>query len=191
MTHRAIAFCPHCRRSTTIDSHGRCSHPDCDQVVLGGTLPVVKYPGAGAKLVTVKVLRDAYQLYLEGNSLRQTAAIVLPRTGYASRQTCMNQLATQWRRQGWPLRDRTAATIAASYRHGKAKDLAHRRALKLARGEVQGVRCSGVKTRYGRGRGEPCQLFALRGGEFCRYHEPARAEERAAELADLRSRRGH
>lgn len=189
------AFCPHCRSMTTIDSAGRCMHTDCDRIVLGGKRVTVKYPGAGAKLITVRVLREAYDLYLTGLSLRRVAEEVWPRTKYASARCCANQLHDQFRCQGWPLRDRIAATVAASYKHGLApRDPAKRskglRSMqRRARGDVQGIQCAGIKTRYGKGRGERCQLAAMRGSEFCRQHDPALAEVRALELAALRARR--
>lgn len=188
------AYCPHCRRPTTIDTHGRCMHIACDQIVLGGTLPVVKR-GPAARYISAALLHEAYDLYLQGYSTRRVAALIVDRTGYANARTCAVQLCSQWRQMGWPLRDRIQATVAVSFKHGLAsrdpatRDAAHRRRMRVARGEIQDIQCAAIKTRYGKGRGERCRRPAMLDGAYCHNHEPRLRDLVHSHLAELRARR--
>lgn len=184
-------FCPECRAMTTIDDEtGVCLF--CGSVVLAGKVrPGPR--GPGARYMSARVVVDAYELYLSGLSLRACGKAMLERTRYKNAQTCANMLAEQWRLLGWPLRDRIAATRAASWKHGLLprygpRDPGQRARNRRASGSVRGVMCAAVKTRYGKGRGEPCQHFALTGGLYCRQHEPTLAEARSVELALMRAR---
>lgn len=182
-------YCPHCRDHTTVADDGRCLF--CDQTVLSGSTLNTKR-GPAARNITPRVLRDAYELYLDGLSLRRVAAAIWPRTTYANERTLAVQLSEQWRQLGWPLRDRVAATIGAHYIHGRARrasrDAAYHHDIRVASGEIQDLQCAAIKTRYGKGRGEQCQSHALKGGTYCHAHEPARRDQRNAQLADMRTR---
>jgi hypothetical protein len=187
-------YCPGCRELTTVDERtGRCLF--CDELVLGGRPLIVEPPthpcgpGRGARFITAGVLRAAYDLYLTGLSLRRVAEMVLDQTTYRNAKSCANSIHDQWRVNGWPLRDRGAASRAASWRHSLARDREHRLNLRRQRGEIRGIRCAAVKTRYGKGRGERCQRPALDGGRYCRYHEPALRDELLAHLERMRGRR--
>jgi hypothetical protein len=186
------AYCPHCRSATTIDSHGRCMNIACDQVVLGGTLrepEAERHVGRsrGPDRVSMKVLREAYDAYLTGLSIRRVAIAFLDQTTYSSVQSCANCLCDAWRGMGWPLRDRVAATRATSYRHGLARDPDHRRRLRRASGEIRDVQCAAIKTRYGKGRGERCQRPAMLDGAYCHNHEPALRDQVHEHLARVRA----
>lgn len=191
---RSDVYCPHCRTATTIDTHGRCMNIGCDQVVLGGTLPVSKR-GPAARYIKPSLLREAYDLYLQGLSTRRVAALIVDRTEYANAKTCAVQICSQWRQLGWPLRDRIVATTATSWKHGLSardpakRDADHRRRQRIARGEIQDVQCAAIKTRYGKGRGERCQRPAMLDGKYCHNHEPRLRDHVCEHLADVRARR--
>ena len=151
----------------------------------GGGKPVGVYG-----YLTDDQVRALHRVYLGGLSLRQVAARILPRTRYSSVHSCANSLFDHFVRLDLQRRDRISATVAASTVHGLARrgkvDPAHRRRLKIARGEVIGVMCTATVARTG----TPCQRAALAGGRFCVGHEPARAGERALILAAARAARG-
>lgn len=142
-------------------------------------------------------IRAAHTIYdLECLSLRALGALLYEQFGYRTASVCANQLCQSFIRLGLPRRERVAATRAASTKHGRSPRkpyrtdpedfLAYRRELRLANGEVRGVRCAGVRTQYP-GKGEPCQRFALTDSEFCRGHDERYAEQRAAHLARARA----
>ncbi len=147
--------------------------------------------------MTDEQIAAAHTIYdMEGLSLRALGALLYERFGYRSASVCANQLCQSFIRLGLPRRDRIAAVRATSTRHGRsprkpyrtdpADFLAYRRGLRLANGDVRGVRCAGVRTQYPR-KGEPCQMFALRDSEFCFAHDPRYADVRAARLAGARA----
>ena len=76
--------------------------------------------------ITEDLIREAHELYSVGRddqgrplSVRKVAAIILPRTTYASAKACANCLHEAWKARGWPTRDRVAATRAATITHGE------------------------------------------------------------------------
>lgn len=134
-------------------------------------------------------LAAAYRLHIDGGlSLREIARRGWDAWGYSGPHAASVALSEQLRRAGMKPRDRVAATVAVSTVHGKHKDPQHRHKLRVARGEIRGVRCAAVKDRPGKGNGEPCRVAALAGEIYCAAHHPDRAAERAARLADARRR---
>ncbi len=74
---------------------------------------------ADAKLTRAQV-RAAYVLYRDrGLSLRAVAGLLWERFGYASQASCANSLHDLFVGEGFLLRDRVAATVAASTTHGR------------------------------------------------------------------------
>lgn len=175
---------------STLNADGVCLF--CDEQVLK-PVPAGRAHGAGSYRMTHKVLREAYEMYLTGLSMRRVAEAMLHRTTYVNAQTFANQLSDQWRLEGWPVRDRIAATRDASYKHGKGSrknpDMDHKRAMRHARGDTQMVQCEAVKTRWGKGRGERCKRWALVGSRYCHNHEPSHREQINTDLARARARR--
>ena len=68
-----------------------------------------------------------------------------------------------------------------------AGDRAHRAKVRRASGEIRGVRCAGVRSTYPR-KGSRCSRPALKGGEFCRYHDPALRGEVVATVTAAREK---
>lgn len=184
------AWCPGCREVVPTLASGCCVW--CDEQTGGNTDPLPTPPHrshAGQPyLMDEATLQEARALYLAGGSFRQVAAAVLERTGYASVRSLANAMCDTWRYRGWATRDRTAVVRARSTIHGLHGDPAHKAALRIARGETQGRRCAGVRSQPPR-KGAPCRRYALVGGLYCAGHEPARADERAERLADMRARK--
>ncbi len=133
-------------------------------------------------------VRAVHRLYADGMSLRACAARIFPRTRYASERSCANALHDHFVRLGLPRRDRIEATVAASTRHGLARNPQHRRELRRASGEIAGRTCDGRKMTYP-GKGRPCRRPALAGSDYCIGHDPERRAEVVATLADARARR--
>jgi hypothetical protein len=137
------------------------------------------------------VIEQARVLYETGASLRAVARELLPRTGYASEKSLAVALGDQFRHRGWPVRGRIEQTVMVSTKHGRlrrdSRDPAYVHAQRVARGEVRGVMCAGVRENYPR-KGEPCRRPARAGSEFCLQHDPAAREEIAAHLARARER---
>ena len=109
---------------------------------------------------------------------RKIAARLFGQTSYASEAAFRNSLNDQADRHGWKVRDRIAATVAASTTHGLAPrrkvtqaQRDHRRRQRRARGEVRGVRCEGIVTQR-ENKGERRSRAALAGSAFC---PPARS----------------
>jgi hypothetical protein len=137
-------------------------------------------------------LRALHVAYQQGMSLRQLAAQILPRTKYASVKSCSMGIQQGFIRLGLERRDRIEATRNASTVHGLARrgnvDPAHRRALKVARGEIlDRPQCAGHKTTYP-GRGRPCRALAMTGSRYCAQHAPERQDQVREHLARARSR---
>ena len=188
------AFCPTCRTDTLLGRGGRCGF--CDHAILAAARPKSARRADAGRLcyAPADVFRAAYDdLYIgRGLSLRGCAAVLLerPDVTYATVDSCARALEKAWRYAGLPLRDRIAATIAASFRHGKNRDPEQRHAMRVRRGETADrPLCGVVKTRPGKGRDEACRQRAQIGSDFCRQHDPKRADEVAADLADARRRR--
>ena len=181
------AWCPTCAEMTLPRDDGTCIW--CDTP----TTPPPRRRGGGKPAgkwgyLTDAQVRACHVLYMQGLSLNQVAERIWTRTRYASAASLSRALHEQFMRLGLPRRDRLEASIAASTIHGLARDPEHRRRLKIARGEVRGLQCAGVRTQYPR-KGERCQRWAMAGSEYCISHDPARAGERDAQLAAMRDRR--
>ena len=135
-------------------------------------------------------LRALHRAYEQGMSLRALAQQIHPRTRYATVKSCAMGIQQGFARLGLERRDRIAATRAASTTHGLAPrgnvDPAHRRALRVQRGEVlDRPTCAGRKTTYP-GRGRPCRALAMAGSDYCAQHAPERQHQVREHLARAR-----
>lgn len=136
--------------------------------------------------LTYAQVRACHALYLQGQSLRQIARVILPRTPYASVGSCAEALRVQFVHLGLPRRPQGAATAAANMARGSGLT---RRELRVAAGEIlDRPQCAGTKTQGGR-RGSRCQLRAMADSDFCAAHDPACAGRRDAHLAAMRATR--
>jgi hypothetical protein len=181
--------CPGCLQLVFASESGACPH--CDRRLVSSVPPEPPLTGRYSKrfatrghpiMMSSDQVAEAYRWYTDhGLSLRRCAERLWPDTGYASPKSCAAMLAEQWRIRDWPLRDRIAATVTASYRHGKARDPVHRRRQRKARGEIRGVQCAGTKTTSPQ-LGRPCQRAALADSQYCHSHDPRFAEAREATL---------
>jgi hypothetical protein len=143
-------------------------------------------------------VRAAHVLYQrKGLSLRQLGRALYEQLGYGSAASCANALSDAFLQLGLPTRDRVAASVAASTKHGLAtraarassdpRHLALRRAQRRARGEtLDRPRCAGVRLRYPR-KGEPCGRLAQAGSDFCLQHDPTRREDVVAAIEHARA----
>lgn len=133
-----------------------------------------------AKLDIAKV-RAAHRLYQEGLSVRKVADLIWERFEFASAASCAQALHDAFTAEALPLRNRIDATVAASWKHGKARrrsrDREHVRAQRVARGEIRDRRCAATTSS-----GRPCARFALADRDHCIAHEP---ERRAWNLENL------
>lgn len=180
------AWCPMCRAIEATLSDGTCVW--CGTQTGGNTVctPQVSRSHAGVPyLASEEVLLEARALYLTGMSFRRVAAELHCRTAYTTDKAFANCLHSCFKHRGWKARDRVAATIAASWRHGKHGDPAHRARLRRRTGEIRGVMCQGVRAQYPR-KGEPCSRAALAGRDYCMAHDPELEEWRQATLARAR-----
>jgi hypothetical protein len=149
---------------------------------------------AKTAFVSEEELREVHSRHWVGfQSLRSISKERWREWGYASANSCMNSLHEAIKAYGMRTHDRKTMAVrsnrARSTRLPGESEAAHTRRLRIARGEIRGVQCAAVKTRYGRGRGEQCSLPALTGRNYCWAHDPEREEERQRILADARSRR--
>lgn len=125
-------------------------------------------------------LRACHRLYETGVSLRGVAAHILPRTRYRSVKSCSMGLQQGFARLGLPVRDRVAATVAASTTHGLAPrhggDPGHRHMMRVRRGEIHDQPMCAATRLNPPGAGRPCRNRAMVGGRYCAQHDPGRAE---------------
>lgn len=135
-----------------------------------------------AILIEEDVLEDARRIYATGLGLRRVARLILPCTGYASEHSCAVSLHQQFRRRGWPLRPRRAASADATTTHGQTRQGADRAAYRRAHRRRQPP-CAGTTSN-----GASCRMPAARGREHCRAHDPALLEQTRAEIAAVRAR---
>lgn len=187
----AYRWCPKCAEDVTPMPSGKCVW--CDTPTRERAPQKTGPPRGVYGYLTDDQVRAVHRLYEQGLSLRKCAARIHPRTRYASVISCANALGEHFARLGLPRRDRIEATVAASTVHGLASrgrvDPGHRRALKVARGEIlDRPPCAGVRASYPR-KGAPCSRVAMAGSDYCIAHDPARRAEMAERLADARSRR--
>lgn len=148
-------YCPTCRDLTSVNGHGQCLY--CDTRVLRGKAkkPAVK-KGPAAHKITASLVREAYDLYLSGLSLRRVAAIVWPRTSYANATTCSVGLMQQFAAHGWKLRRRLDPVPDAQ------------RCVAFNRRPIKTP--------------QRCQRPSVIGSAYCYAHDPASAEWRSEHL---------
>lgn len=179
------AYCYTCRADTIVHSNGHCGF--CDARITNQHKPTGYRLGTHSYIGTEAFYRRAYDRYLEVRSVRKVAAEVWQEAGYASPASCANTLHDVWLARGWP----TYAKAYAMTRHGLSRrgaaDYAHRRRQRVERGEIADRRCQGVKLQAP-GKGRPCRMFAQRGSDYCRYHDPAQREAVVAETMRMRAR---
>lgn len=179
-------YCPKCREVVPAMPSGACAW--CDTQTGAGDakpLPVNRSHAGHPILMDQALIDEARDLYLnEGIGLLTVARRLHHRTAYATEKSFAMSLERQWRLRGWRLRDRTEASRAHNYRHGKAvrggDHAAYRRWLKAQRRTP----CTATNRR-----GEPCQLPAT-ADDYCHMHHPDRAAERDQHLAAMRDRMG-
>lgn len=178
------AYCFTCQADTLLTQKGACSW--CEDKIANRP-PRARYGiGSHSYIGSEEFYQAAYKRYQTVRSIRGVAAEVWQQMGYASINSCANSLHEAWHARGWPMFSKSYANTI----HGKSrrdhKDQAHRHALRVARGEIRGVKCAGVRKQYPR-KGEPCSLYALTGSSYCRHHDPAREHERHTHLARIRA----
>jgi hypothetical protein len=155
-------------------------------------------PVGSVRRLTEAQVRVLHRLYVDEQvSCRALGARVWQRAGYRSANSAAVAIDKAFRELGLPLRTQPEALVLRNTRHGRAT-----RELRAAGGDAgpdgyrqwlrreQGAyrpRCAGVRTQYP-AKGEPCQRPAMVGSDYCFGHDPARAEEREANLARMRGR---
>jgi hypothetical protein len=191
------AYCPGCRQVVASRGDGTCVW--CDAQTGGNTVCVPedrladrrkesRSRNAGVPyLCTEEDVEEIRRLYLSGLSMRAACAQVWHRTSYTSVTSMAMTMYDLFRWRGWKRRDQRQATAARNYKHGKARDLGHRRRLRRASGEVRGVKCQGVK-KNAPGKGKPCQHFALSGKDYCQFHDPEREAQWHERMAAMREK---
>lgn len=184
-------YCPRCREQSLGYDDATCVWCETPLVI---AMPRRTYKRRRDAKLTDRHVEMAYKLYRAGYSLRKLAAAMWERFGFASAHSCDVALHDAFKRQGFPLRNRIEATIAASTKHGLKRrnatpdELAeYKRRRRAAAGGYRP--CAGVKTQAP-GKGRPCQHNASPGSDYCASHDPAREEERRARLAEMRARIG-
>jgi hypothetical protein len=190
------AFCPACGDDTLTTTRGLCSV--CDTRITGTPRPNTTAEGRrdrGRPACDPALVDHAYHAWYinERLSVRRCADRLLEQPGvyYASRNSAAAMLVDQWRIRGYPLRDRIAATIAASWKDGRqrrhlrhtAEFNAAKRELRRRNGETRGVPCAATTTS-----GHPCRAPALHTSNYCVAHDPDQRPHVLARLADARTR---
>lgn len=155
----------------------------------GGGKPAGKYG-----YLSEPQIRACHALYMRGLSIRRVAERIWSRTQYSSVRSCANGLHHHFTRLGLPRRERIEVVVMASRTHGLAPKHGPRTGYgpykrRVLDGQDDQPLCAGVRTQYPR-KGQPCQLRAMFGSEYCHRHDPALAPERGAHLARMREQRG-
>lgn len=178
------AFCYTCKADTLLTPHGACSW--CEDKIAQKHKRARYGIGVHSYISTEEFYAKAYERYQELRSIRRVALEAWETTGYKTPESCANSLHEAWVARGWVLFRKSYSNT----KHGKTRrgqiDQAHRYALRVKRGEIRGVKCAGVRVNHPR-KGEPCTLPALKGGAYCRHHDPAQAEQRNAHLKRMRA----
>jgi hypothetical protein len=190
------AWCAKCRTLVIPQPDGRCAW--CDTPT--GLVDHDREPqrrGGGPRAITPELLIEARDLYATGLSIRQVAALILPRTTYRSAASCAESLYSMFAVRGWRLRPQREVTSARNYRHGRASNAqqarhdsdyaAYRREQRIANGDQHGRRCAGHKQQPP-GRGQRCSRPALNDSDYCQSHDPRRRAANARRLVDARQR---
>lgn len=150
-------------------------------------------PKGKHRRITDLQLRALHRAYTEqGLSCRQLGELVYQQLGYRSARSCGEALYVHFREAGLPLRDRVAAVVAASTRHGLAPKRGPRPGYsayqrRVLHDQPDRPRCAAVRENYPR-KGQPCQRPATRGSDYCPSHDPNRRDAIAAHLAQARAR---
>lgn len=188
-------WCRSCREQVGLTITNAC--PWCGTDVLPGARRGPQLD-RNLRCISAEMLAFAYRLYGAGHSLRETAAIVQPRTTYKTESACANSLYDAFRARGWKLRSQRDVTVARNTRHGRStrakaalrkgdpgweEYAAYRNEQKRANGEIRDVRCEAVTKN-----GSPCKRWALDGKTFCIAHDPENAERVAQRLEQTRAK---
>lgn len=193
------AYCPRCHHVQPSRADGTCLW--CDAQTGGNTVPNIVDRLAGKRKerrssnagipwkCSEEQLQEVRRLYLTGLSMRAACEIVQPETGYANAESMAMTMFSVFEQRGWNRRKQNEATAARNFKHGLARDPAHRRAMRRAQGYVRGVRCAGVK-KNAPGAGKPCSKPALKDSDYCRGHDPRFSEEHARHCRQMRIKAG-
>jgi len=127
-------------------------------------------------------------------SLRSICREMWQEKGFASDKSMLNTICDTLSSYG--LRKRSQAEMTARSNRDRSMRLpgedkpAFRKRRRRETGEIRGVICAAVKTRYGKGRGERCERPALEGSAYCVAHDPRLGSQRSENLRLARSMRG-
>ena len=177
------AYCYICQADTIIGSSGRCGF--CETVILSKhTASTVEHVGSHSYIGDEAFYEKAHARYLELKSLRATARELYQEAGYRSAASLANTLHEVFIARGWP----TFTRGYSQSRHGKLRrdyrDPAYRRAQRIKRGEIRGVRCAAMTIS-----GKPCAHYALSGDAYCYQHHPANRHQILGHLEGMRAAR--
>ena len=193
------AYCPRCREVQPSRGDGTCLW--CDAQTGGNTIPNVvdrlegrrkerRSRNAGVPWkCSEEQLQEVRRLYLTGLSMYQACARVHEGTAYANPNAMAMAMYSIFEHRGWNRRKQNEATAARNYKHGLARDPAHRRRVRRAEGHVRGVQCSGVKLNAP-GKGKRCQMAAMTDSDYCRAHDPRFRDEHARHCREMREKAG-
>lgn len=191
------AFCPRCREIQPSRADGTCLW--CDAQTGGNTIPnVVDRLGENRKEARSsnagipwkcceEDILEVRRLYLTGLSMYKACEQVHPRTQYANTNAMAMAMYSLFEQRGWNRRTQSDATSARNYKHGKARQPAHRRQQRIKNGYTRGVRCRGVK-QNAPGVGQPCKMAALKDSDYCRAHDPRYQEEHRRHCLAMREK---
>lgn len=145
-------WCPECRERSTVSTNGVCLFCDTPLVEKAGGW---KRPDKRARFTDAQ-LTVLYRAYVADRSLsvQEIGRRVWARVGYSSPESAAVALAVQWRRRGWPVRDRLEQAAAVPREPRPDARL-----------------CAGVKRQKPR-KGQRCRKYARIGSDFCREHDP-------------------
>ncbi len=192
------AYCPKCREVQPSRGDGTCLW--CDAQTGGNTIPNVvdrlgdkrkdaRSSNAGIPWkCSEEDILEVRRLYLTGLSMYAACGEVHPRTQYANTNAMAMAMYSLFEQRGWNRRKQNEATAARNYKHGLARNPAHRRRLRRAEGYVRGVICKGVK-KNAPGAGKPCTKPALKDSEYCRAHDPRYQEQHRQHCLAMRDKR--
>lgn len=155
--------CPDCGARRKSPTATRCW--PCYQAA-GGHRGRKHRKGHNLAKITPELLEEARLLYASGQSIREVARAIYPRTGYASLTSCSNALYDAFRNRGWKLRERTLAVRTSN----------KKRAFR--------PRCKHI-FKLGARKGTRCEARSIGEDGYCHKHKPERIE---AAIQRLRGR---
>lgn len=186
-------WCPECMSASLPDLRGRCTWCDTQMASQRSRPRGRRRAHAGLPVAMLPhVLVAAQRLYeRDGLSFRAVARHLHDQTHYANERSMAQALFELAHANGWQVRDRIAATVRASVKHGEGRrgqqTAAYSRANRLrAAGRDACGQCAAIKSRPGRGRGERCCNNAMVGCEYCYSHDPSTQQTREEHLARAR-----